>query len=616
MKKLKNKILLGLIFLLLVIFLLSITGIISIYYLSQDSKAIIKDNYASVEYSNKILDALEDIFSNQLSIFENVDSDTNLIKILKESFIEKKKLFEKNLLLQKGNITEPGEDNIVNKVIVSYQQFISLDDSLNHLQNYISISQLDELKSKYNVAAASIKEIYNLNMVAIFRKNSIANRTADNVSLYMAIAATASILLTIIFILYFPSYITSPIRELTQKIEDISNKKYDQRINIQSNNEFSTLATAFNKMALKLKEYEAKHIDELLLEKRRMETLVVNLQDGTLLLDTSFRILHANYKFCELTGLTVTELLGQKITELGNDNEILAQINSIDIKNVQANITEKIKPVRIIINDRAEYFQILLLDISKVTRKEVKSEPSGYILLIQNITKYQERDLAKTNLIATISHELKTPLFSINLSVKLLEDGRIGILNEEQKGLAESIKLHSNRILSLVNEVLDFTQAETGHIKLRLRSCDVNDIIELGTFAILMHLNEKEIELDLSIPENLPKVKCDLEKTVWVVVNILNNAVRYSLLKGKITILAKEENEFVVISIKDEGPGITKEEQKRIFEKYVKSKSDSLKGTGLGLAIAKEFVEVQGGVIGIESTPGEGSNFYFSLPIA
>jgi PAS domain S-box-containing protein len=545
-----------------------------------------------------------------------VDSDTNLIKILKESFIEKKKLFEKNLLLQKGNITEPGEDNIVNKVIVSYQQFISLDDSLNHLQNYISISQLDELKSKYNVAAASIKEIYNLNMVAIFRKNSIANRTADNVSLYMAIAATASILLTIIFILYFPSYITSPIRELTQKIEDISNKKYDQRINIQSNNEFSTLATAFNKMALKLKEYEAKHIDELLLEKRRMETLVVNLQDGTLLLDTSFRILHANYKFCELTGLTVTELLGQKITELGNDNEILAQINSIDIKNVQANITEKIKPVRIIINDRAEYFQILLLDISKVTRKEVKSEPSGYILLIQNITKYQERDLAKTNLIATISHELKTPLFSINLSVKLLEDGRIGILNEEQKGLAESIKLHSNRILSLVNEVLDFTQAETGHIKLRLRSCYVNDIIELGTFAILMHLNEKEIELDLSIPENLPKVKCDLEKTVWVVVNILNNAVRYSLLKGKITILAKEENEFVVISIKDEGPGITKEEQKRIFEKYVKSKSDSLKGTGLGLAIAKEFVEVQGGVIGIESTPGEGSNFYFSLPIA
>lgn len=616
MKKLKNKILLGLIFLLLVIFLLSITGIISIYYLSQDSKAIIKDNYASVEYSNKMLDALEDIFYNQLSIFENVDSDTNLIKILKESFIEKKKLFEKNLLLQKGNITEPGEDNIVNKVIVSYQQFISLDDSLNHLQNNISISQLDELKSKYNVAAASIKEIYNLNMVAIFRKNSIANRTADNVSLYMAIAATASILLTIIFILYFPSYITSPIRELTQKIEDISNKKYDQRINIQSNNEFSTLATAFNKMALKLKEYEAKHIDELLLEKRRMETLVVNLQDGTLLLDTSFRILHANYKFCELTGLTVTELLGQKITELGNDNEILAQINSIDIKNVQANITEKIKPVRIIINDRAEYFQILLLDISKVTRKEVKSEPSGYILLIQNITKYQERDLAKTNLIATISHELKTPLFSINLSVKLLEDGRIGILNEEQKGLAESIKLHSNRILSLVNEVLDFTQAETGHIKLRLRSCYVNDIIELGTFAILMHLNEKEIELDLSIPENLPKVKCDLEKTVWVVVNILNNAVRYSSLKGKITILAKEENEFVVISIKDEGPGITKEEQKRIFEKYVKSKSDSLKGTGLGLAIAKEFVEVQGGVIGIESTPGEGSNFYFSLPIA
>lgn len=120
-------------------------------------------------------------------------------------------------------------------------------------------------------------------------------------------------------------------------------------------------------------------------------------------------------------------------------------------------------------------------------------EPSGYIILIQNITKYEERDLAKTNLIATISHELKTPLSSINLSIKLLEDDRVGELNKEQKGLTESIKIQSNRILNLVNEVLDFTQAETGHIKLKIKPCEVSDIVELGTFAILMLINEKKL---------------------------------------------------------------------------------------------------------------------------
>ena len=615
MKKLKTKILLGLFFLLFVIFLLSITGIVSIFYLSQDSKAIIKDNNASVEYSTNMLDAIEDIFTSQLFLLEGNLQKLNDIDLLRNSINRGKEIFSKNLELQKTNITEISEDKLVNKVIVSYTRFISFIDSLN-LKNDFYTTRLNEFKERYIDASLSIKEIYKLNMSAIYRKNRVANKTADNVSLYMAVAATASIFLTIIFIIYFPSYISSPISELTKKIEDISNKKYDQKISIQSNDELNTLATAFNKMALSLKEYETQHIDELLTEKRRMETLVTNLHDGTLLLDKNFNVLLANDKFCELTSLNKNELLGQQITNLKTDNPIVAQVNSLILEKGQALTKEKIKPVSMIIADQIEYYQILFLDINKKSKTESKNEPSGYILLIQNITKYEERDLAKTNLIATISHELKTPLSSINLSIKLLEDNRIGILNEEQSELIESIKLHSSRILNLVNEVLDFTQAETGHIKLKIKSSDVNDIVGLSTFAILMMLNEKEIDLELSIQENLPKVKCDLEKTVWVVVNLLSNSIRYSSQKGKITIEAKEENMFVIISVKDEGPGISKEEQKRIFEKYVKSKSEPAKGTGLGLAIAKEFVEVQGGIIGVESTPGTGSKFYFSLPVA
>jgi signal transduction histidine kinase len=314
--------------------------------------------------------------------------------------------------------------------------------------------------------------------------------------------------------------------------------------------------------------------------------------------------------------MSITDLLGKQITKLESNNHFLTQINSFEINNIKESINTKAKPFSVLINNKAEYFQILLLDISNTARSETYVGPSGYILLIQNITKYEERDLAKTNLIATISHELKTPLSSINLSIKLLEDDRVGQLNKEQKELTESIKIQSNRILNLVNEVLDFTQAETGHIKLKIKPCEVSDIVELGTFAILMLINEKEINLDISIPDNLSKVKCDLEKTVWVIVNLLNNAVRYSAPKGKINISAKSENKFITVSIKDEGPGISVEEQSRIFEKYVKSKSESAKGTGLGLAIAKEFVEVQGGVIGVESKPGKGSTFYFTLPIA
>jgi PAS domain S-box-containing protein len=616
MKKLKTKILLGLVFLLLVIFLLSITGIFSIYYLSEDSKAIIKDNYASVEHSSHMLKAVESIFTLQISKLENSNKDSALVQVIDDSLQNKKQEFLKYLGYQKQNITESGEDKLVSNVIDSYHRFINVIDSINYKANNFNPSDVDKLKSKYIIATSSIREIFKLNMAAIYNKNDVANKTAENVSLYMAIAAISSILITIVFIFYFPSYITTPITELTKKIKDISNKKYDQRIDIQTNDELNTLADAFNIMAIKLQEYQAQQFDELLLEKRRMETLLANLQDGTLLLDNTFNILHANHKFCELSGLSIIELLGKKITKLGSNNQFLTQINSLDITNIKESVNRKAKPFSILINNKAEYFQILLLDISKVNRLDKYVEPSGYILLIQNITKYEERDLAKTNLIATISHELKTPLSSINLSVKLLEDDRVGQLNKEQKELTESIKLQSNRILNLVNEVLDFTQVETGHIKLKIKPCEVSDIVELGTFAILMLINEKEINLNISITEDISNVKCDLEKTVWVIVNLLNNAIRYSSPKGKITISAKSENKFVTISIKDEGPGVSVEEQSRIFEKYVKSKSESAKGTGLGLAIAKEFVEVQGGIIGVESTPGNGSTFYFTLPIA
>lgn len=615
MKKLKTKILFGLFFLLFVILLLSLTGILSIYYLSQDSEAIIKDNNASVEYSTNMLNALEEIFNSQLFLIANKTHDSTEVDYLKNTIVEKEGVFKKYLELQKSNITEVNEDNIVKKVIDSYAGFTSLIDSSSSTNDY-SGYLMNELKARYIITSASIRQIYSLNMSAIYRKNRTANQTADKVTFYMTVAAVSSILLTLIFILYFPSYITNPISELTKKIEDISNRKYDQRIDIQSNDELKTLAAAFNKMALSLKAYEAQHIDELLVEKRRMETLVTNLQDGTLLLDKDFNVLLANDKFCNLTGLMKSELLGQNITEIKTDNRIFNQINLIDLQKNKTSEKEKIKPISVKEDDQIEYYQILFLDIRKQFKTEIMSEASGYILLVQNITKYEERDIAKTNLIATISHELKTPLSSINLSIKLLEDNRIGDLNNEQMELLGSIKLHSNRILNLVNEVLDFAQVETGHIRLKIKTANINDIIELGTFAVLMMLNEKEINLELAIPENLSNVKCDLEKTVWIVVNLLSNSIRYSSKKGTISIEAKQEDQFVRVSVKDDGPGISLQEQYRIFEKYVKSNSEPAKGTGLGLAIAKEFVEVQGGIIGVESKLEKGSTFYFTLPIA
>ncbi len=612
MRKLRTKILFGLAFLLIVIILLSLTGTLSIYYLSQDSKAIIKDNYASVEYTNTMLNSISGVYDTYNLLTENKLTAKIQTDSLKNLIREDRERFEHYLELQKNNITEIGELNLVKQVINYYSDFISIIDNSN--KNISSHQQ--NLDQNFAKLTTTIREIYKLNMSAILQKNKIANDTADKVSRYMTLAAILSVVLTILFIIYFPSYIANPINELIKKIEDISNKKYDQSINVKSKDELNILANSFNKMAKKLKEYDAQHFDELLTEKRRMETLVTNLDDGTLLLDTDFTILLANDKFCKLFEQKKEYLLGKKLTQVLVQNKNLFELFGFTSDDHGKIIKENIKPVKFNIANKPEYYQSVLLNIGKDLKGSNFESSSGYILLIKNITSFEERDLAKTNLIATISHELKTPLSSINISIKLLENEKIGNLNPEQKELINSVKQQSQRILNIINEVLDFAQAETGHIKLNIEPHAVSDIIELGSFAVLMLLNEKEILLDVIIAENLPKVKCDLEKTVWVMVNLLNNAVRYSKQKGKISVKAETREKLIVVSVKDDGPGISQNDQDKIFEKYVKSKSESVKGTGLGLAIAKEFVEVQGGSIWLESTIGKGSTFYFTLPIA
>ena len=176
---------------------------------------------------------------------------------------------------------------------------------------------------------------------------------------------------------------------------------------------------------------------------------------------------------------------------------------------------------------------------------------------------------------------------------------------------------HQNkRLLNVVNELLDFSQVETGNIKLKFDKVEPEQIVELATFALMMIISQKNIQVKTVIPNNLPKVYSDIEKTVWVLVNILNNAIRYSPKNSTIIISAGEKDDKIFFAVKDEGQGIPDADKDKVFEKYVTAKHNNLKGTGLGLAIAKEFVETQGGNIWVESSLGNGSIFTFTIPIA
>lgn len=223
--------------------------------------------------------------------------------------------------------------------------------------------------------------------------------------------------------------------------------------------------------------------------------------------------------------------------------------------------------------------------------------------------------MAKTNFIATISHELKTPLASSDFSLKLLEDERVSKLTPEQKELIVNLKQDNQRMLKILSELLNMSQVEAGRMQLNVQVVNPARIIENSIQAVLANARNKDITIKDNSANNLPSIQADADKTTWVLNNFLVNAIKYSFNKSTIDVSATQQNDMILFSVKDYGPGIDKEYIPRLFERYFQVPGSKEKGTGLGLAISKEFIEAQKGTIWVESEIGKGSAFNFQLPV-
>jgi signal transduction histidine kinase len=608
MKKLKSKITFGVFFLFVVIVLLSIMGILFTNKLARETKGTIINNYTSVEYTFQMLGSLENMHLSQV---EQLETGSFSDSVFISSIQNEKNIFESKLEQETNNITEPGESELVNKLHSEYREYLNLYQEIK-LRNTNEFD-VELLHEKYLELRSSISEIYHLNMIAIQKKSNEMQNLADDITIYMVIVAAVSIIITLSFIFYFPSRIVGPIKALTERIKSISERNYNQKLEIKTKDELGELANAFNVMAERLKLYEAKHIDQLLSEQKRMEALVHNLDDGVLLVDENRKVVLANQTILNITGLKESEIITHYLPDISTHNDLVREIYKYSLAGNAETAT--LKPLRIVINNEEQFYKIEKEEI--ITYSEFSQQETfiGYLILLKNITQFQVRDTAKTNLLATVSHELKTPLSSINLSLRLLEDKRLGELNKEQSEVINSLRQQSNRLSRVINELLDYSQIATGNIKLNFTFVKPEDIIELGVTALMMQAAEKNIHLETEIEENLPEVKADLEKAVFVFVNLLNNAIRYSKQNDEVKLKANKNNNEVKFSVIDNGPGISKEDQEKLFQRFTQIGKKSRQGWGLGLAISKEFIQAQNGKIWIESEVGQGSNFIFTLPV-
>ena len=578
--KVKNKLRLGFGFLFVVVIAFGVAALYSINRISESAEVVLKNNYQSLNYAHAMR-----------SIIDEEDLPLN-----KKNAI----LFNRLLNDEEKNITEPGEREAV----------IELRQTFNSLQTASLPQQILVSRMRTHLRAIEL-----LNMNAIVRKSNTAHQTEKQALLFLGLVAGFTFLVLVSFFVNFPGYIAGPLNVLLRGIREVGRKNYKQRIEFKTNDEFAEVGNAFNEMAARLNEWETNNLSRIQSQNLRIETIVEQMRDAIIGISDSGELLFINTAAKKLFNVEGKNITGRPAAEIAKKNELLALVFGSDEANRLIKITRNAKELHFQIETREIFVPVNHDDHRQVINRT--QMPAGKVYILRNITEFKERDAAKTNFIETLSHELKTPISSIKMSLKLLADQRVGELNTEQQQLAKNMTDDAERLLKITFELLDMAQVETGNLRLNFVQADAPTIVKYAINAVRQDAERKQVFIDQIVEEQLPAVFADVEKTAWVLINFLLNAVRYAPQDSAVTVQVVAKNDSLEFSVTDKGKGIEDQYQERLFDRYFQIPADGQNktGSGLGLAISKEFIIAQGGSIGVNSKPGEGAKFYFVLPV-
>lgn len=573
--KIKTKITLGIGFLFFLIALLTFLGADRLRHMEKATERILMNNYYSLSYTREMMKALD--MPDTLGY----------------------RAFESSLDKQSKNLTEMGEAELT----------ASLGERFRLLRSGAADKEMLRRQIR-----GDLNEIMLLNMSAIQVKSLEAENAARVAVLWIAVTGTFCIVLAFFLLVRLPGNIAGPMQQLIVNIRRIAAGDYRQQLHFAPGSEFAPLAEAFNTMSEKLTEYNNSNVAMVLQEKKRIEAIIHNLQDGVIGLDENKRILFANPEALKVLSLSEKEVTGKYAQEIATRHDLMAKlIGNIMLAPGRYEQMEH-ETLQISLDGKEHFYEKSEHEVSMVPTGEHETRLSGFVIVLKNVTAYRELDSARTHFIANVSHELKTPISSIKMSLQLLEDERTGLLNPEQRQLLSGISDDAGRLLKITGELLNMTRLESGHLALNMEVTDASRIVQYAMDANRQAAQKASVTLRTG--QINARVRVDGEKAAWVLTNLISNAVRYSHEHSEVWIRARYTENFLQLSVSDQGRGISPEYRERIFERYFRVPGNQKEGTGLGLAISREFIEAMGGYITVESEAGSGSTFSVFLPLA
>jgi len=596
---LNRRLLLGVAPLLLIFLAVGIYAIFLFSKLGGAIDIILRENYRSVVASQNMKEASERMDSGLLFMLGGEEERG------KQLFRQNTPIFEQNSDIEAKNITLPGEGDLENKVRQLYAKYLDAASKFIALppsgpgRRTLYFDQLLPTFTAIKETANHILEINEQNMV---EANNEARRQSHEASRYMiGTLFTGFVVATGVTYLLARS-IVQPVQTLTESARQLGEGNLDQHVTVQSQDEVGKLAEAFNKMAAKLRAYRQSTTEQILQAQQTTESALRAFPDPILVFSPEKEIQLQN-----VAAERFFKQVGGNIDSVGTLSSYIDQSlkGSADF---QPTSFDK----AILVNlDGSEKFYLPRV----LAMRNEMGNPVGVVVVLQDVTRFRVADDVKTDLIATVSHELKTPLTSIQLAIYLLLDEKVGALTPKQTGLLIAARNNSDRLFEMIEELLDMARFEGGAALIEKKPVSCQQLIDEVASREKELVTSRGLELKVEASPNLPRVEVSRSRINQVFENFISNAVKYSPSGSVITLMARREDaKNIRFAVKDEGIGVSKELRRRIFDKFFRASESGDEGAGLGLSIAREIVLAHGGNIGIESEKGKGSEFFFTLP--
>jgi len=609
-KTFRHKILLGYAPSLLLILLVLTWSGLTLLKLGRSSEAILRENYRSIMAAEHMIDALERQDSSILLLLLGFQEPWL------HEFHSQEAVFWQWLGRAKDNVTIPGEEDILRDLEKEYGRFIA---EAADLLLIVKESHEKGVKFYHNTLFPRFRAVTELcirlrelNHETMYRASQQTQTLARQAIISLIVGGGSAILVGLVFSLLLSRFLSGPATRMTAVLGELAQGNYDVRVPVQGHDELAALARQVNTMAQELKKYNELNIGKILTEKSKIEALIQNVDEGIIIVDDRLMISDINLMAADIFQVKKEDMIGKHLMEMIKEETLLDYMKTAMFTNTSPEFSGDQNIYRLEKGESTCYYQFSIIPIQGQSLAS-----RGGVLLLRDVTRLRELDHLKSEFILRASHELRTPLTSLSLSIKLLDETEAAHLGDRARKLLNASQEDVERLRVLVETLLNLSRIEAGKLELNFQAIRPEFICARAVNLMQPQAEAKGIELTLQTVADLPTVRADLEKIDWVLVNLLTNAVKFTPAGGHIQVKVAAQEKHVQFSVIDDGEGIPYEYQARIFDKFVRGKSQQLtSGLGLGLAICKEIVNAHGGVIWLESTPGKGTAVSFSLPLA